>query len=168
MLVLTIHFTFINIRLYFCQGQQLTMAKLPFTKQELTRAWRDATAFSDVEQRQNPHRLLLFYAVECGLKAVFLTQRHLDVIDDDTANMLKHDLNKIADLVALPKKQLLPEGVSMKNCNINKTLTPRNCHVSQLNQVWRYGGKLTGPGTITDQILEQKLLQINAWINKEL
>ena len=56
----------------------------------------------------------------------------------------------------------------MKNCNINRASTPRNCHVSQLNQVWRYGGKLTGPGAITDQILEEKLLQINAWINKEL
>ncbi|HEC2088026.1 hypothetical protein LVW29_03400 [Klebsiella oxytoca] len=144
------------------------MAKLPFTKQELTRAWRDATAVSDAEPRQNPHRLLLFYAVECGLKAVFLTQRNLDIIDEENAELLSHDLNKIANLVLLPKAQLLPEGVSMKNCNINRASTPRNCHVSQLNQVWRYGGKLTGPGAITDQILEEKLLQINAWINKEL
>ncbi|MBV6819339.1 hypothetical protein KWG64_15470 [Rahnella sp. PD12R] len=144
------------------------MAKLPFTKQELTRAWRDATAVSNVEPRQNPHRLLLFYAVECGLKAVFLTQRNLDIIDEVNAGLLSHDLNKIADLVLLPKTQQLPEGVSMKNCNINKTSTPRNCHVSQLNQVWRYGGKLNGPGTITDLVLEQKLVQINAWINKEL
>ena len=144
------------------------MAKLPFTKQELTRAWRDATAVSDAEPRQNPHRLLLFYAVECGLKAVFLTQRNLDIIDEENAELLSHDLNKIANLVLLPKAQLLPEGVSMKNCNINRASTPRNCHVSQLNQVWRYGGKLTGPGAITDQILEEILLRINAGINKEL
>ncbi|HCU2540953.1 TPA: hypothetical protein OUK45_000997 [Klebsiella pneumoniae] len=123
---------------------------------------------SDAEPRQNPHRLLLFYAVECGLKAVFLTQRNLDIIDEENAELLSHDLNKIANLVLLPKAQLLPEGVSMKNCNINRASTPRNCHVSQLNQVWRYGGKLTGPGAITDQILEEKLLRINAWINKEL
>ncbi|BBJ59300.1 MULTISPECIES: hypothetical protein [Enterobacter] len=144
------------------------MAKLPFTKQELTRAWRDATAVSNVEPRQNPHRLLLFYAVECGLKAVFLTQRKLDIIDEENAGILSHDLNRIADLVFLPKNQQLPEGVSMKNCIINRTSTPRNCHVSQLNQVWRYGGKLTGPGAITDLVLEQKLLQINDWIDKEL
>ncbi|GKI46158.1 hypothetical protein NUBL13784_50380 [Klebsiella pneumoniae] len=97
-----------------------------------------------------------------------LTQRNLDIIDEENAELLSHDLNKIANLVLLPKAQLLPEGVSMKNCNINRASTPRNCHVSQLNQVWRYGGKLTGPGAITDQILEEKLLRINAWINKEL
>jgi len=33
-------------------------------------AWRQNTAASQAEPRTNVHRSLLFYAVECGLKAV--------------------------------------------------------------------------------------------------
>ncbi|MBW5826031.1 hypothetical protein [Yersinia kristensenii] len=144
------------------------MAKIPFTKQELTRAWREAGKVADVTPRENPHRLLLFYAVECGLKAVYLKNMQLDVIDNQIATELAHDLNKIATLVRVRKDDLLPTGLAMKPCKINKSDFPRRCDVSQLNQIWRYGGKLSGDQGVDDNALEVKLISMNAWIKKEL
>ncbi len=61
------------------------MAKIPFTNRELVRAWRNSLDVSKSEQRTNPHRLLLFYAIECGLKAAYLKQINKTVIDSDIA-----------------------------------------------------------------------------------
>ena len=50
---------------------------LPFTRREIEKAWRQNLKVSEVENRENPQRLLLFYAVECGLKAVIMKRENL-------------------------------------------------------------------------------------------
>ena len=57
---------------------------IPFTDRELTRAWRDLSSVVNSQPigiRQNPHRLLLFYAVECGLKAIWLKRQGRTLFD---------------------------------------------------------------------------------------
>lgn len=137
---------------------------IPFTRRELVNAWNTATAASKATKRNNAHRLLLFYAVECGLKAVYLKRHNKDPLDSQTAAPLAHDLNRILDLLNVaqvlritPKQFTLPP--------LQKPLTQRNCRVGELNQVWRYGGMLAQP---TDIEVEEKLEAVQVWIAKEL
>ncbi|GCL37866.1 hypothetical protein SR1949_29780 [Sphaerospermopsis reniformis] len=53
------------------------MAKIPFTDKEMEKAWlRNISAYYKTPQpHTNAHRLLLFYAVECGLKAIFMKKK---------------------------------------------------------------------------------------------
>lgn len=79
------------------------MAKIPFTNRELVRAWRNSLDVSKSEQRTNPHRLLLFYAIECGLKAAYLKQINKTVIDSDIAQQFS---GRDADLVVMVDCQI--------------------------------------------------------------
>lgn len=45
---------------------------LHLSRRELKKAWQSASkAYTDASNKTNAHRLLLFYAVETGLKAVY-------------------------------------------------------------------------------------------------
>jgi hypothetical protein len=55
------------------------MAPVPFTRREMHRGWSNSfQAYEKAEASppiQNSHRLLLFYAIECGLKAILMKRR---------------------------------------------------------------------------------------------
>ncbi len=148
---------------------------IPFTLRELQNAWKSARNAAKVPTRTNPHRLLLFYATECGLKAVFLKQRSENIFDEkfikkvkqtDSKRELQHDLNEIMDLLRMGKDYLLPSGLSLPAVKQKDgTERQRACDASTLNQVWRYGGSLQNAA---DSALEQQLEKINKWIAKEL
>lgn len=138
---------------------------IPFTRRELVRAWNASTKASIAASRSNAHRLLLFYAVECGLKATYLKRNNLDPLDSHTAAPLLHDVNRILDLLhADAALRITPPQLNLSPLQ-KPTALQRPCRVGELNQVWRYGGELTGP---TDAEVEQKLEAIQNWIAKEL
>ena len=136
---------------------------IPFSRREMTRAWTTASQAAQVTPRTNAHRLLLFYAVECGLKASYMKRCNMDPIGNHPPELITHDLNRILALLhvgghlSLPSQMRLP---SFKN-----PLLQRSCNVGEINQVWRYGGSLEDP---TDFALEQGLEAIQHWISKEL
>lgn len=137
---------------------------IPFTRRELVNAWNTATAASIATKRSNAHRLLLFYAVECGLKAVYLKRHNKDPLDSQTAAPLSHDLNRILDLLNVAAVlRITPNLFTLTP--LQKPPTQRSCKVGELNQVWRYGGRLTQP---TDIEIEKKLEVVQLWIAKEL
>lgn len=142
---------------------------IPFTQRELNRAWRQACSASSVNNRNNAHRLLLFYAVECGLKAAYLKRQNIDVISTAIADELKHDLNKIMTKLCVGKALAIPKSLTLKPFPKSLTLKPltnqRNAQSGDINQVWRYGGILEKP---TDAELEKTLETINEWIKGEL
>lgn len=70
---------------------------VPITRRELVKAWGELRYASKVASRANPHRLLLFYAAECGLKAIFLAQSNAEVLDENTVGLKNHDLNQVMD-----------------------------------------------------------------------
>lgn len=143
---------------------------IPFSRRELTRAWDGAACAAQVCPRSNAHRLLLFYAVECGLKAAYLKRQNMDVwdgslLDSKTGRPFMHDVNGILDEckagLTLPKHlELSP--LTVKNSGQS---VPRHCGAGDLNQVWRYGGHLQKP---TDTDVEILLFAIHKWITKEL
>ncbi|MGC0849531.1 hypothetical protein [Pantoea agglomerans] len=142
------------------------MAKIPFTDRELTRAWRSAFDVSKVDLRANPHRLLLFYAIECGLKAAYLKKHSKTIIDAAIAEEFSHDINELCSKLTIRSELMLPNSLRMKHCNIENKQTQRTLEPSDLNQVWRYGGALIGD--MNDSVLENKLEQLNEFIKKEL
>lgn len=142
------------------------MAKIPFTFRELKNSWKESSRIAQVEARQNPHRLLLFYAVECGLKAAYLKQQNKDIIDSEIAGDFSHDINKLCTVMRLGDSYHLPVSLRLSSCKINNQDTQRTCGPSELNQVWRYGGMLDGD--INNSFLEKSLEKVNNWLEEEL
>lgn len=73
---------------------------IPFTRHELTRAWRQLrqTALPLANpSRNNAQRLLLFYAVECGLKAAWLKRNNKTLFAGEDIRQTGHDLTKLLD-----------------------------------------------------------------------
>ncbi|HGM6665467.1 TPA: hypothetical protein ACKQC7_002148 [Serratia marcescens] len=142
------------------------MAKIPFTDRELTRAWRNAFSVSKSDPRGNPHRLLLFYAIECGLKAAYLKKHSKTVVDATVAEEFSHDINKLCTHLSISSTLMLPNSLQMKSCLVDNKETQRQLGPAEINQTWRYGGEFVG--RVDDLALENKLEQLNEFIKKEL
>lgn len=144
------------------------MSALPFTDRELTRAWRE---LSDVAtpavagSRQNPHRLLLFYAVECGLKAVWLKRQCRTLFEGDDIQQTGHDLRQVLKDLNVGSDLSLSETFRLKAASHGQVNIPRNGKFGDLHQVWRYGGKCEAP---TDSVCEKQLQKVLEWIQEEL
>jgi len=138
---------------------------IPFTSREIQQAWREnKQAYTNCHNgRTNAHRLLLFYAVECGLKAVVMKRNKKDLTDLCPEFLeAQHNINKLLDILSAGTPLKLPDQLFMKSLN-NKT--ERKFTPGDINQMWRYGGR---SDKITDQDIEKQLLNIVSWIEKEL
>lgn len=144
------------------------MSAIPFTDRELKRAWRELSSVASVpvgSSRRNPHRLLLFYAVECGLKAVWLKRQNKSVFDQADIGKTGHDLRRVLKDLNIGDLHSLPGDLRLTPIAVRGTPTPRNGDISILHQAWRYGGNCTEP---TDADCEARLEKILNWIQGEL
>lgn len=148
------------------------MAKIAFTYRELRRASEDNyKIFNTATIRTNAHRLLLFYSVECGLKAVYLKNRRLDILSEGhtvpaKSKILSHDINHLLEELKVGKNLHLLPTFQLSNVKIGNNVTIRQSESFHLNQVWRYGGQLIAPSD--DKMFEMKLKEIVSWIQGEL
>jgi hypothetical protein len=141
---------------------------IPFTDREIEKAWRENKSASEETPRSNAHRLLLFYAVECGLKAVLMRRQSKNRSDLCTdISECQHDVNKLLDCLYAGEKLKLPAQLSMQPIKGKKSNDERKFTPGDINQMWRYGG-CCATGSVTDQNLEKKLLEIVNWIDGEL
>lgn len=144
------------------------MSAIPFTDRELKRAWRELSAIATPatgSSRKNPHRLLLFYAVECGLKAVWLKRHSRSLFDREDIDRTGHDLRQVLKELKIGSQFSLPESLQLAAVTRNQAQIPRNGGISMLHQAWRYGGECAGP---TDKQCEDQLQQVLNWIQGEL
>jgi MinD-like ATPase involved in chromosome partitioning or flagellar assembly len=86
--------------------------KIPFKRGEMMTAWRQNLAASQFEPRNNAHRLLLFYAVECGLKAVIMKREKLTRTDQPrkkghSVDDFGHDINRLLDELRVGAKIMI-------------------------------------------------------------
>ncbi|MCH5510596.1 hypothetical protein ACTACM_17565 [Pseudomonas fragariae (ex Marin et al. 2024)] len=139
---------------------------VPITRRELTKAWDELRQASRANLRTNPHRLLLFYAAECGLKAVYLKDTNADVLNEDTIGLKNHDLNQVMDRLKMGKEYRLPASLNLPSLRTGGALEVRKCGSGSLNQVWRYGSKCERP--VDDVQLEATLEKVNEWIAGEI
>jgi hypothetical protein len=154
------------------------MAQIPFTNREMQRAWREnliaSAAFIQVK-RNNAHRLLLFYAIECGLKSVLMKRKSVTCTNHcDEIGEAQHDINKLLDALGAGNKLKLPSQLNMAAIKDKSSKDERKLESGKINQMWRYGGKIEETvdrdGTIvkSDADLEQYLIKISDWIKQEL
>lgn len=144
------------------------MSAIPFTDRELKRAWRELSAIAIPAagtMRNNPHRLLLFYAVECGLKAVWLKRQNRSLFDREDIDKTRHNLRQVLKELKVGVELSLPENLQLQPVMQNGAQQPRNGDISILHQAWRYGGKCAAP---TDNDCEHQLEQVLNWIQGEL
>jgi hypothetical protein len=118
--------------------------------------------------RGNAHRLLLFYAVECGLKAMWLKQENRTLFASDAIQRTGHDLNDVIKQLRLGAK-LSPEGFHLGDVKDERrnTVTRKHNRLDALHQAWRYGGDLVHP-PVDDATMEAQLEQVHQLIEKEL
>lgn len=149
------------------------MAQIPFSLRELKQAWRSLYAASTKLPRGNAHRLLLFYAIECGLKAVCIKRENRNLYNGEDSSGKSiggksgHDLRAIITQLHL--------GVSLSPIfhlsavkDDRQNLIFRNGNTNDtLHQAWRYGGQLLSPPT-DDAAMEAQLETIHRLIEKEL
>jgi hypothetical protein len=144
------------------------MSVIPFTDRELKNAWRELCAIAmpgPANTRKNPHRLLLFYAVECGLKAVWLKRQSRSLFDREDIDRTGHNLRQVLKELKVGAELSLPENLQLSPVTRNGAQEPRNGDISILHQAWRYGGSCTAP---TDNDCERQLEQVLKWIQGEL
>lgn len=139
---------------------------IPITRRELVKAWDELRRASMTPNRANPHRLLLFYAAECGLKAIYLKDNNAEVLDEDTVGLKSHDLNQVMDKLKMGKEYRLPVNLNLPQLRTAGKMQPRKCGSGSLNQVWRYGSKCEHPAD--DAQLETTLEKVNEWIAGEI
>ncbi|QJQ97781.1 hypothetical protein [Halomonas sp. PGE1] len=144
------------------------MSAVPFTDRELTHAWRELSAIATPVaggKRKNPHRLLLFYAVECGLKAVWLKRQNRRLFDHEDIDRTGHNLRRMLKELKVGADLSLPENLQLSPFRQSGALQPRNGDIGILHQAWRYGGKCAAP---SDNDCEHQLEQVLNWIQGEL
>lgn len=152
------------------------MPVVPFTDREMQRAWRDNLQASKHTSRTNAHRLLLFYSIECGLKAVLMKRMAVNCTSlcGQIADA-QHNINKLLDYLSAGKSLKLPTQLQMAPIKIQGVDTERKLDAGKINQAWRYGGSLMQLSTsasnatkVEDDLIEKHLMQISEWIQREL
>jgi hypothetical protein len=152
------------------------MAPVPFTDREMQRAWRTNLEASIHSSRSNAHRLLLFYSIECGLKAVLMKRRSINCthLCSEIAEA-QHNINKLLDYLYAGQSLKLPVQLQMNSIRVQGNEIERKLDAGRINQVWRYGGCLaqtTGSESASalteDDILEKQLMRISEWIEQEI
>lgn len=138
------------------------MAVVHVSCRELKRAYRyHVQAYQTCKTPTNAHRLVLFYAIECGLKAILLQEAECQSTDQLPRIVdLGHDLNKLLSELRAAKTLTLPDNIKIQ------AKTPRQpIAISELHQIWRYGVKAADP---LDDHLEKGLLKVIDWIDQNI
>lgn len=142
------------------------MSAIPFTDRELKRAWRELDSiWQTTAEKKNAHRLLLFYAVEAGLKAALLKRKSKSLFDSIDIENSGHDLRKILKELCIGQQFTLPENIQLEPIASKSGNVSRNGNISILHQAWRYGGKCDVP---SDKSCEEQLINVLEWIKGEL
>lgn len=141
---------------------------ITFTDRELRRAWRENLDVSRLESPiENPKLLLLFYAAECGLKALVLKNDNHSLSEESPIiSEAGHDLRGLMRYLRIDGQFRLPRHLSLPPIRrTGKNKKERGASLKDLNQVWRYGGKLNPK--IKNEIQEE-LKRLNDWLKERL
>lgn len=145
------------------------MGKLSVSAREMNRAYQSHYMFYEESGQTYINNnggkvrfsrlLLLFYAVECGLKVIYL-KRNSQSSTGDEMNSYKHNINAILKNLRTGEGLLLPQDVQVKTSTEHP---PRKINTGEINQAWRYGCDLE-----TGKDIEEQLQKIINWIKIEL
>lgn len=140
-----------------------------FTLREIQNAWSNHfIAYHEQSIKTNSHRLMLFYAVECGLKAIIMKKERVQTTNSNLKTVnnnityFSHNINQLLTKLNVNDLNLyLPQEITLEELKGGQT---RSCRQDQINQMWRYGYRQNE----IDQNLENILLRIAEFIKKYL
>jgi hypothetical protein len=145
------------------------MAQIPFTRQEMQTGWsKNFQAYKKASPPiHNAHRLLLFYAIECGLKAILMKRQGAELTSDcEDIARAQHDIDRLLQLLGAESALELNKTFSLPSLTSSQGKPQqRSVHKGKINQVWRYGGEFINNDS---KVIEDKLLMISQWIMQEL
>jgi hypothetical protein len=112
--------------------------------------------------RQNSsHYLLLFYAVECGLKCAYLRENELcstESIDHELFRTNKHDISRWSSELRVPAHRIYPP----KNFRYLKRIG--QCQLNEIHEAWRYGILINRDD---EKAIVTYLENLESWIKEE-
>lgn len=143
---------------------------IPFTDAKMKRACRQNFKASQNQPRTNAHRLLLFYAVECGLKTAIMKREGIKRTDESMKNgdlkEFGHDLNKLLTYLRTTPELYLRETelTAIKpSPQRRESETKRPVKPADFNQMWRYGGQSI---KLAEKDIEKQLEKIIQWLEQ--
>lgn len=110
------------------------------------------SAAREVEHDIDAAALLLFYAVECGLKSAYMLQNNLKYTDDSrgvaaSARSFIHNIEALVQALNISRSSI---GPTPKAIIIRSGLSITS---SMLHQAWRYGEKVQNTDTIYEWLV---------------
>lgn len=115
------------------------MAAIPATFSELRSAFRGFKNHANTATTNRYTCLDILYAVECGLKALVLSEKRCDSTDKLDERLKTHDINKIADMCNPKITHKLDGFVYLGRGRRHQKRIP----IEQFHQALRYGIKLS-------------------------
>lgn len=117
--------------------------RLNITQREFLRSFKrhyhTYEMISDDEKYEKDKRLILFYAVECGLKYWIMKNEMLKDYEELDAYAKNKGMGDIGhDIKKMLKDRNMDRKYMLKNLEIS---TGQRIDVKNLNQFWRYGAK---------------------------
>lgn len=133
---------------------------IPAGRTELKKAfWHHKNSSEDCTSPSS--YLLLFYAVECGLKSVYLYRTNLKTTDD-----IPDKLRQSHNLINWAEEMGLPPSIASANTSFHlKKDRRRSWEIRRAHEAWRYG-------VVIDQNDETQLVnwlkQVAQWIEENI
>lgn len=110
------------------------MAKIHAGYSELRNAYKQHKRAAR-ERNEPAEKLLYFYAVECGLKNVYLVRNRLRNTAEMPERLLSHDLWNLAKELRIPRSTLDSCPTQFRLHRDNNTNHP----LANAHEAWRYG-----------------------------
>lgn len=142
------------------------MCAMIFSDAELRKSWRNlSNEIEKANKKNNTHRLLMFYAIECGLKCVWLKRNAKSLFEKNEISKFGHNLKLITKELRIGPEIALDEKIELKPIKHHGRPIKREGAFEEIHQVWRYGGSCKTP---TDHECEIKLQKALNWIKENL
>ncbi|MBF0538641.1 MAG: hypothetical protein HQL03_10360 [Nitrospirae bacterium] len=113
--------------------------------------------YLDNESKNDSLKMVLFYAVECGLKAAIIRERGdtIDVLDE--MKRIGHKLNMLVQKLKIAENYRFPENIYD---NKNHPIVHHKVH-----EAWRYGRDIAEKD---NQTFEDKLNKLASFLSEKL
>lgn len=127
---------------------------------------KDTIVDNPYDRNRNPHHLLFIYAIECGLKYVWLREKnlHISPIKEDYEIFYSHDLSMLfSQLKTMASDSIEISEILKSQVTITQNISNQRVHLSKIHEAWRYGVNVM-PDDEEKTIVGLK--KISTWIEK--
>ena len=107
------------------------------------------------------HYLLRFYAVECGLKSVYLREKRINRTDA----IVDQHLRGSHDLIRWAVEVNVPAHIIGRHSSFQLQRDSSRLNIDQAHQAWRYGVRLE---PVDENAVNQLMCNIQQWLEEKI